>query len=105
MARSFIIILVIVAITGFSISAYIFSQNNLNIDIIPTIQTDNPASQSLLLDIEKCIEENLVGDSVSLNSFNTNMLMMLKESAENAGTEKEVEEIRNKFNHLVNCDI
>ena len=100
MARSFIIILVIVAITGFSISAYIFSQ-----DIIPTIQTDNPASQSLLLDIEKCIEENLVGDSVSLNSFNTNMLMMLKESAENAGTEKEVEEIRNKFNHLVNCDI
>ena len=104
MGRSFIIILVITAIAGFSISSYIFSQNNLNLDIVSSTQSDNHANQ-LLLDIEKCIEENSVGGSVSLNSFNTNMLMMLKESAENAGTEKEVEEIRNKFNHLINCDI
>ena len=54
-------------------------------------------------EIESCIEENLAGNTVSLNSFNTNMLLTLKAAAIEAETDSELEEIRERLHNLTNC--
>ena len=54
-------------------------------------------------EIEACIEENLAGNTVSLNSFNTNMLLTLKEAASEAQTDGELEEIRQRLHNLTDC--
>ncbi len=54
-------------------------------------------------EIEGCIERNLAGGSVALNSFNTNMLLTLKEAASEAQTENELEDIRERLHNLTDC--
>ena len=98
----FPIIVIVVAIIGFSSSAYFFSQTNITIDspISLEIQGDN----SLMQEIESCIEQNLAGESsIALNSFNTNMLLTLKEAAMETEDEKELEQIKQKLYTLTNC--
>ena len=80
MDKVFPIIIAIVAIIGFSSSAYFFSQSDITIEspIAIEIQSKN----SVMQEIESCIEQNLAGESsIALNSFNTNMLLTLKEAA------------------------
>ena len=102
MGKIFPIIVIVVAIVGFSASAYFFSQTEITIEnpISMEIQINNP----VMKEIERCIEQNLAGESsIALNSFNTNMLMTLKETAMETEDEKELEQIKEKLYTLTNC--
>ena len=63
------------------------------------LQSDNPVMD----EIEKCIEQNIAGGSITMNSFNTNMLLTLKEAANNAQNDKELNEIRDRLHTLTDC--
>ena len=77
MGKIFPIMIIIVAIIGFSSSAYFFSEINITIENPISLEIQN--NSSLIQEIESCIEQNLAGESsIALNSFNTNMLLTLK---------------------------
>ena len=102
MDKGFPIIIAVVAIIGFSSSAYFFSQSDITIEnpIAIEIQSKN----SVMQEIESCIEQNLAGESsIALNSFNTNMLLTLKEAATEAENDDELEKIKQKLYTLTDC--
>ena len=102
MGKIFPILVIVIAIVGFSSSAYFFSQTEITIEnpISMEIQSNNP----VMKEIEICIEQNLAGESsIALNSFNTNMLLTLKETAMETQDEKELEQIKEKLYTLTNC--
>ena len=102
MDKVFPIIIAVVAIIGFSSSAYFFSQSDITIEnpIAVEIQSKN----SVMQEIESCIEQNLAGESsIALNSFNTNMLLTLKEAAIEADNDEELEKIKQKLYTLTDC--
>ena len=101
MGKMFPIIIVAVAVIGFSSSAYFFSESEVSIKNPITIETQS--DNSVMGEIEACIEENLAGGSISLNSFNTNMLLTLKEAASEAQTDAELEEIRDRLHTMTDC--
>ena len=102
MDKVFPIIIAVVAIVGFSSSAYFFSQTDITIEspIAIEVQSKNAVMQ----EIESCIEQNLAGESsIALNSFNTNMLLTLKEAAMETDNDDELEKIKQKLYTLTNC--
>ena len=105
MVKSFIFILVVVAVVGFSISTYIFAQNDILSNFSISSETKTIDNKKLIDDIDTCLGQNLVGWYITINSFNNNMLTMLKQEAIDADSQKEIQEIRDKFNQLVNCDL
>ena len=103
MAKTFPIIIILVAIVGFSSSAYFFSETNITIESPISMEFQN--NSSLMQEIESCIEQNLAGESsVALNSFNTNMLLTLKQTAMETDDENELEQIKQKLYTLTNCE-
>ena len=55
-------------------------------------------------EIESCIEQNLVGESsITMNSFNTNILLTLKQSASEAQSDEELQQIKQTLYQLTNC--
>ncbi len=102
MGKIFPIVVIAVAVIGFSSSAYFFSQTNITIESPITMEVQN--NNSILQEIESCIEQNLAGgSSVALNSFNTNMLLTLKEAAMETDNENELEQIKQKLYTLTDC--
>jgi len=102
MGKIFPIVIIAVAVIGFSSSAYFFSQTNITIESPIAIEAQN--NNSILQEIELCIEQNLAGgSSVALNSFNTNMLLTLKEAAMETDDENELEQIKQKLYTLTDC--
>ena len=102
MDKGFLIIIAIVAIIGFSSSAYFFSQSDIK--IMSPIDKEIQSKNLLMQEIESCIEQNLAGESsIALNSFNTNMLLTLKEAAIEADNDEELEKIKQKLDTLTNC--
>ena len=101
MGKIFPIAVIVVAIIGFSSSAYLFSESEISIKSPISIETQN--NNSVLDEIEGCIEQNLAGGTVAMNSFNTNMLLTLKEAASEVKTEQELEEIRQRLHNLTDC--
>ena len=102
MGKIFPIVVIAVAVIGFSSSAYFFSQTNITIESPITMEVQN--NNSILREIETCIEQNLAGESsVALNSFNTNMLLTLKEAAMETDNENELEQIKQKLYTLTDC--
>ena len=102
MEKTFAIIIIVVAVIGFSASTYFFSQMNISIDSPISMEIKN--NSSLMQQIESCIEQNLAGESsIALNSFNTNMLLTLKEAAMETESEIELEQIKQKLYTLTNC--
>ena len=101
MGKMFLIVVVAVGIIGFSSSAYFFSESEISIESPISIETQS--SNSVMQEIESCIEENLAWGSISLNSFNTNMLLTLKEAASEAESDNELEEIRQRLHSLTDC--
>ena len=101
MGKIFPIIVAAVAIIGFLSSAYFFSESEISIETPVIIETQS--NNSVMQEIEACIEANLAGGSISLNTFNTNMLLTLKEAANEAETESELEEIRERLHNLTDC--
>ncbi|MDC0052180.1 hypothetical protein OAJ34_00035 [Candidatus Nitrosopelagicus sp.] len=103
MGKMFPIIVIVVAIIGFSSSAYFFSETNITIESPISMEFQN--NSSLMQEIESCIEQNLAGESsVALNSFNTNMLLTLKQTAMETDDENELEQIKQKLYTLTNCE-
>ena len=102
MDKSFPIIVAVVAIIGFSSSAYFFSQSDIKIE--SPIAVEVQSKNSVMHEIESCIEQNLAGESsIALNSFNTNMLLTLKEAAMETDNDNELEKIKQKLYTLTNC--
>ena len=102
MGKMFPIIIIMVAVVGFSSSAYLFSETDITIENPISLEIQN--NSSLMQEIESCIEQNLAGESsVALNSFNTNMLLTLKQTAMETDDEKELEQIKQKLYTLTNC--
>ena len=102
MDKVFPIIIAIVAIIGFSSSAYFFSQSDITIESPIAIEVQS--KNSVMQEIESCIEQNLAGESsIALNSFNTNMLLTLKEAAMETDNDDELEKIKQKLYTLTNC--
>ncbi len=102
MGKTFPIVIIAVAIIGFSSSAYFFSQTTITIESPITMETQN--NNSVMQEIESCIEQNLADQSsVALNSFNTNMLLTLKEAAMETNDENELEQIKQKLYTLTDC--
>ena len=102
MGKVFPIIIITIAVIGFSSSAYLFNESDISIENPITIktQTDN----SVIQEIEECIERNLAGDSsVAINSFNTNMLLTLKEAASEAQSDEELRKISEQLHRLTDC--
>ena len=102
MAKSFVILLAAMAVIAFSVSAFVFSDNNITLSLPVSTQSGDLDKQSVLNEIDRCMEENLNGH-MSVNSFNTNMLMGLKQNAMNAETEKSLEEVRNTLYQVTDC--
>ena len=102
MAKSFVILLAVIAVLAFSVSAFIFSDNNITLSLPVSTQSGDLDKQSVLNEIDRCMEENLNGH-MSVNSFNTNMLMNLKQSAMNAETEQSLEDVRNTLYQVTDC--
>ena len=103
MGKMFPIIVIVVAIIGFSSSAYFFSETNITIESPISMEFQN--NSYLMQEIESCIEQNLAGESsVALNSFNTNMLLTLKQTAMETDDENELEQIKQKLYTLTNCE-
>ncbi|MDC0202516.1 hypothetical protein OAJ97_02265 [Candidatus Nitrosopelagicus sp.] len=103
MGKMFPIIIIAVAIIGFSSSAYFFSETDITIESPISMEFQN--NSSLMQEIESCIEQNLAGESsVALNSFNTNMLLTLKQTAMETDDENELEQIKQKLYTLTNCE-
>ena len=102
MGKIFPILVIVVAIVGFSASAYFFSQTEITIE--NPISMESQINNPVMKEIERCIEQNLAGESsIALNSFNTNMLLTLKETAMETEDEKELEQIKEKLYTLTNC--
>ena len=102
MAKSFVILLAVIAVVTFSVSAFVFSDNNITLSLPVSTQSGDLDRQSVLNEIDRCMEENFNGH-MSVNSFNTNMLMSLKQSAMNAETEQSLEDVRNTLYHVTDC--
>ena len=102
MAKSFVILLAVIAVLAFSVSAFIFSDNNITLSLPVSTQSGDLDKQSVLNEIDRCVEENFNGH-MSVNSFNTNMLMNLKQNTMNAETEQSLEEVRNTLYQITDC--
>ena len=61
MGKLFPIIIILVAIIGFSSSAYFFNQTSISVDIPISIKTQSD-NLSNCEEIESCIEQNLAGE-------------------------------------------
>ena len=103
MGKSFVIILIVIAVISFSVSTFVFSDSNTTLNFPISTQSGSLDKQSVLNEIERCVQENLNGH-MSINSFNTNMLMNLKQEAMNAETEKTLDGIRNTLYQVTDCE-
>ena len=102
MEKTFPIIIVIIAIVGFSSSAYFFSQTNITID--SPISLEMQGDNSLMQEIESCIEQNLAGESsIALNSFTTTLLHDLKVRAQATESIDELEDILEQVYSTTTC--
>ena len=102
MGKSFAIIVIVVAVVAFSVSAFVFSDNNITLNLPVSTQSGDLDKQSILNEINGCIEQNLNGH-MSVNSFNTNMLIGLQQEVMNAETEQTLENVRNTLYQITDC--
>ena len=54
MTKSFVITIVIVAVVAFSASAFVFSDNNITLDLPVSTQPGDLDKQSVLNEIDRC---------------------------------------------------
>jgi len=101
--KSFVIVLIAIAVIGFSSSAYIFSENQImeNIDMASIFSSDRIEYMNK---INKCLDENTTVDgSIALNSFTTTLLHDLKERAQTAESVDELEDILDQVYKTTDC--
>ena len=101
--KSFVIILIAIAIIGFSSSAYIFSENEIIGEI--NLMSEFTEDKTKYLDkINKCINENTAAEgTIALNSFSASILQDLHQRAKNANSVDELEFLLNQVYNTTNC--
>ncbi len=102
MAKAFIILVIAIAVIGFSASAFIFSDDNITLNLPVSTQLGALDKQAVMNEIDRCMNENLNGH-MTVNSFNTNMLMNLKQNVNDAETEQSLEQIRKTLYQVTDC--
>tara|TARA_B100000029_G_scaffold325324_1_gene317845 strand:- start:146 stop:463 length:318 start_codon:yes stop_codon:yes gene_type:complete len=103
MDKSFLIIVISVAVIGFSASAYIFSENKIidNVGLVDSFSSDR---MEYINKINNCINENRAADdSITLNSFSAGLLNDLRERAAKAETVDELEFILDQVYKTTSC--
>ncbi len=103
MDKSFLIIVISVAVIGFSASAYIFSENKIidNVGLIDSFSSDR---MEYMNKINKCINENTAADnSITLNTFSAGLLNDLRDRAAKAETIDELEFILDQVYKTTSC--
>ena len=101
--KSFVIILVAIAVIAFSSSAYIFSENQIieNINMQSIFSSDRA---EYINKINKCLDENTTVDgSIALNSFTASVLHDLKERAQTTESIDELEDILYQLYNATTC--
>jgi len=102
MAKAFIILVIAIAVIGFSASAFIFSDDNITLSLPVSTLSGTLDKQAVMNEIDRCMNENLNGH-MTVNSFNTNMLMNLKQNVNDAETEQSLEQIRKTLYQVTDC--
>ena len=102
MAKAFIILVIAIAVIGFSVSAFIFSDDNITLSLPVSTQLGALDKQAVMNEIDRCMNENLNGH-MTVNSFNTNMLMNLKQNVNDAETEQSLEQVRKTLYQVTDC--
>ena len=102
MAKAFIILVIAVAVIGFSASAFIFSDENITLSLPVSTLSGTLDKQAVMNEIDRCMNENLNGH-MTVNSFNTNMLMNLKQNVNDAETEQSLEQVRKTLYQVTDC--
>ena len=102
MAKAFIILVIAIAVIGFSASAFIFSDDNITLSLPVSTLSGTLDKQAVMNEIDRCRHENLNGH-MTVNSFNTNMLMNLKQNVNDAETEQSLEQVRKTLYQVTDC--
>ena len=102
MAKAFIILVIAIAVIGFSASAFIFSDDNITLSLPISTLSGTLDKQAVMNEIDMCMNENLNGH-MTVNSFNTNMLMNLKQNVNDAETEQSLEQVRKTLYQVTDC--
>lgn len=102
MGKAFIILVIAIAVIGFSASAFIFSDENITLSLPVSTLSGTLDKQAVLNEIDRCMNENLNGH-MTVNSFNTNMLMNLKQNVNDAETEQSLEQVRKTLYQVTDC--
>ena len=102
MAKAFIILVIAIAVIGFSASAFIFSDDNITLSLPISTLSGTLDKQAVMNEIDRCMNENLNGH-MTVNSFNTNMLINLKQNVNDAESEQSLEQIRKTLYQVTDC--
>ena len=102
MGKAFIILVIAIAVIGFSASAFIFSDENITLSLPDSTLSVTIDKQAVLNYIDRCMNEILNGH-MTVNSFNTNMLMNLKQNVNDAETEQSLEQVRKTLYQVTDC--
>lgn len=102
MVKAFIILVIAIAVIGFSASAFIFSDDNITLSLPVSTLSGTLDKQAVMNEIDRCMNENLNGH-MTVNSFNTNMLMNLKQNVNDAETEQSLEQVRKTLYQVTDC--
>ena len=104
MDRVFVIVVCAIAVIAFSASTYIFSQNEF-ISNFGSITDNISAKKAQIIDeVNRCINENKVaGNSVTLNSFENNLLANLIKQVENADDSITLDRISEQIYTITAC--
>ena len=104
MDKQFLIILAAVTIVGFSTSTYIFSQVNVDIEIDGLSDNLSAKKAQIIDEVNRCLSQNTVaGGSITLNSFERNLLSNITQQVENADDVKTLENISEQFYTMTSC--
>ena len=104
MDKMFIIILATVVIVGFSTSAYIFSQVDVSIELDGITDNLSGKKAQILEEIDKCMSQNTVGGgSITLNSFERNLLSSVKQQIDAAESNEALDKISEQIYTMTSC--
>ena len=95
----FKVTIILIAVIGFSASAYIFSSEPLG-DLTDTINISMIDKSQFIDQIDQCLEKQTIGD-ITLNSFTQKWAFDFKEKISKAETNQELERLMNEFYTIV----
>ena len=95
----FKITMILIAVIGFTASAYIFSSEPMG-DLTNTINISIMDKSQFIDQIDQCLEKQTIGD-ITLNSFTQKWAIDFKEKISKAETNQELEILVNEFYTIV----